>query len=147
MNEKAINFFQGKICVRNEDGSFEFMDDSCIPIFKQKIDEYINNNPTTFSTKSIIFSVLKDLFGIAKRFVPPHSRNSVPYSDPLYNELLHYISSNPTYSERLNKKIKLNFQRKKAYDEYRDKNLEYNYYKKSKVDHFCREILVYGKRG
>ena len=103
MNQKRINFYQGHICVKNEDGRLSFVSDECIPKIKQRIDIFIKENPKQFNSKAIIFGVLSSYFKISKSFITPNHTSVTPLDDSLYTELLFYISSNPLYSERLQK--------------------------------------------
>ena len=110
--EKAINFYDGKICIRNEDGSLSFEDDSCIPILKEEIDEYIKIN-STFSIRDIIFSVIKNHFKVYKTFIPPKKSSFVPNNDKLYIELSKHILDNPIYNSKIKHKNEIRNERDK----------------------------------
>ena len=112
-DESAINFYQGKICIRSGDGKLTFQDASCIPIIKDKIDKYIEDNPKSFSVKEIIYSVIKEHFSVTKKFVPPNETSYIPTNDTLYMDFVSHITNNPIYSERLSKR-KANFSTQKA---------------------------------
>lgn len=137
--EKAINFYKGKICIRNEDCSLSFQDDSCISEIRERIDKYIVDNAEMFSVKSIIFSVIKDYFKVYKTFIPPTEKSYVPTNDSLYRELSHYIISNPIYSARLEERNMIQMNEKKILDNYKSKYFDHNNYLKSKKTYFIRQ--------
>ena len=141
-----INFYQGKICIKKPDDSLNFQDDSNIPLLKEKIDEYIENNPGVLSGKDIIFGSLTSLFGIDKFFILPNHATYIPSSEPLYNELLHYISENPIYVGRLKKKIELHSIRKEKKREELSKYIQICGYEKEKQKYFAKQEMHSKKR-
>ena len=141
-----INFYQGKICIKKPDDSLIFQDDSKIPLLKSKIDEYIENNPNVFSTRIIIFESLTALFGISKFFVPPGCNNYVPYSEPLYNELIHYISNNQLYFSRLCCKVKAHTINKENKSQKIRKHIQIAEYEKEKRVYFAKQKMYNKKR-
>lgn len=141
-----INFYQGKICIKKPDDSLIFQDDSNIPLLKAKIDEYIENNPEVLSGKDIIFGSLTSLFGIDKFFILPNHTTYIPSSELLYNELLHYISKNPTYVGRLKKKMELHSIRKEKQWENFSKYVQINRYEKEKQKYFAKQEMNSKKR-
>jgi len=101
--EKAINFYQGKICIRKTDGTLDFVDDSHECALKEEIKIFIEENPKILRIYDIIFAVLKKHFGIQKSFKPEGYSSNVPNEDPLYCEYYKYVQSNSLYAERLKK--------------------------------------------
>ena len=100
---KAINFCEGKICIKDENGNFCFQDDTCVTQILTEIDEYIEKRPNQLKISTIIFDVLKSHFEVDEIFFQKNSHSFQPNNDPLYNSFSKYIRNHPIYSERINK--------------------------------------------
>jgi hypothetical protein len=119
---RAINIYKNKICIREKDGTYNFLDDENISILFNEIDKNISSNPIPMRPKEIIFKCLNDLFNVDHSFNIPGTLSSTPDKDNLYTNLVQHIMKNELFK---NKYIKSDEAMKNMRDAIRKEQLKY----------------------
>lgn len=134
VKKRSINFYQGRICIREPDGTLNFQDDNHIPEIKKKILEYVNSEAPKLEIRYIIYSTIKDYFGINALFMLPEKNTTVPSDDPLYRSLEKLIFNTDRYQSHI--KNTEDFARKvrESKANYKKKNSTYYDYRRNLFD-------------
>lgn len=124
--KKAIGFLEGELCIRENNKVYIRQEkEDYLPIIKEEITNYLQTENFEARISTIVFSVLKKVFGVDTTFTKSSLKNrSLTYTDdPLYKELVKFVLNDERFKAEQAKSLK------KISD---FKNGEREYYKYSK---------------